>query len=310
MADNTNQSQVNRRSFLGTTGLGAAAAAMSATTLHAPPVQAAPLLPTIQLGSHKVTRLLAGYNPIAGYSHMTYNLSKSMRAYFTVERTVAFLQHCEAMGINTFQFDLSKKTRQVLDILWDTDTKLQFISLHAERVHDAPLDTLMKYKPFAVVHHGGVTDAQFRAGKAGKVHDFVKKVHDAGALAGVSSHNPTNVQRIMDEGWENDFFMTCFQNISRTKDEMKQEFGFVTVGEPFIEEDRDAMTATMRSIDKPCLGFKILAAGRRCMTKTTVGKAFKYAFKNIKPTDGVIVGMYPVHQDEVKLNVNHTRKHG
>jgi hypothetical protein len=194
---------------------------------------------------------------------------------------------------------------QVLDILWATDTKLQFLCLHAERGHDAPLEKLMAYKPFAIAHHGGVTDSLFRDGRAQQVHDFVKKVHDHGALAGVSAHNPANIKRIMDEGWENDFFMTCFQNVARNEEEMKSELGFVTVGEPFIESDRDVMTDLIRQTDKPCLAFKILAAGRR-----DPSEAFQYAFSHIKKTDAVIAGMFPVYQDEVAEDAGYTRKFG
>ncbi|MCX7014137.1 MAG: hypothetical protein NTW86_16575, partial [Candidatus Sumerlaeota bacterium] len=267
-------------------------------------------LPRIALGRRRVTRLIAGYNPVGGFSHATPTLSNYMRSYFTVERTLEFLQHCEALGINTFQFDLSGKTRQVLDRLWAADSDLQFICLHSERAKDASLEDVMNYKAIAVVHHGGVTDSLFRDGKAQQVHDFVKKVHDRGALAGVSTHNPANVARMADEGWENDLFMTCFYNVARTRDEMKQELGLATVGEPFIDTDPDKMTAVIRQVDKPCLAFKILAAGRRCANQKSVSDAFQYAFHNIKTTDAVIVGMFPVDKDEVAENVQLAKQFG
>ena len=168
----------------------------------------------------------------------------------------------------------------------------------------------MTYKPIAVVHHGGVADGLFRIGKAQQVHDFVKKVHDHGALAGVSSHNPENIAKMADENWEVDLFMTCFYNVSRTREEMEAELGFVTVGGPFIESDPPKMTAVVRQLETPCLAFKILAAGRRCSSKSAVGKAFKDAFDNIKKTDGVIVGMFPVYQDEASENAAHTAQYG
>ncbi|NIA13789.1 MAG: hypothetical protein GWP08_06875 [Nitrospiraceae bacterium] len=312
MAGMKDEHRVNRRDFLGRAGLTAATAVAVGTAARGAKAAAkqADLLPMIKIGNYDVTRLVTGYNPIGGYSHATPNASRHMREYFTVERTVEFLQHCEAQGINAFQFDLSDKTREALPRLYDSGSKLQFICLHAKRRHDARLKEVMAYKPIAVVHHGGVTDAAFRAGKADEVHDFVKAVHDAGALAGVSSHNPDNIRRIADEGWEADLFMACFQNISRTKEEMAEELGFVTVGEPFIEEDRDKMTAAIREVEQPCLGFKILAAGRRCSSKRAVGRAFSYAFDNMKKTDGVIVGMFPVYQDEVAQNAAHVRKYG
>jgi len=320
MAQNQQSKLLGRRGFFGRAGLCTAAAMGAATGVHhaataaaSPATTAAldtPPMPTVKIGPHTITRLVAGYNPIGGYSHATPNLSAHMRSYFTVERTVEFLKQCEAKGMNTFQFDLSEKVEKVLDILWGENSKLQFISLHAARPTDSSLDHLMKYKPIAVVHHGGVTDSFFRAGKADKVHDFVKRVHDHGVLAGVSAHNPENIARIADEGWELDLFMTCFHYVTRTQDEMEKELGFATYGEPFLQSDPPKMTAVVRQVDTPCLGFKILAAGRRCASSAAVGNAFQYAFNNIKKTDGVIVGMFPVYKDEVSENAGFAREHG
>ena len=297
---------MNRRGFLARASLGTAAVAGVSTS-------AAVIgkgLPTVQLGDHAVTRLIAGYNPVGGHSHLNANISNMMRSFFTVERTVEFLNHCAELGINTFQFDLTDKVKQALDIVWDQGSQLQFLCLHAERAHDDPIKEVIKYRAFAIAHHGGVTDAKFRDGKADQVHDFVKKVHDAGALAGVSTHCPANLARMQDEGWENDFFMGCFHYVSRTREEMEKDLGLVTVGEPYIESDRDTMAATICQIDKPCLAFKILAAGRRCNSQGHVAKAFQFAFDNIKKTDAVIVGMFPRDQDEVKFNLDHAKKYG
>ena len=63
------------------------------------------------------------------------------------------------------------------------------------------------------------------------------------------------------------------------------------------------MCEMIRRTRKPCLGFKILAAGRKCDTPKDVRQAFEFAFRNIKPTDGVIVGMYPRFTDQISENV-------
>lgn len=309
-------SRLNRRDFL-TASCGAAAALAatgiaprSAVAQEAAPDAAQTLLPTTRLGDHQVTRLVAGYNPIGGHSHTTLNMARHMREYFTAEQTAEFLLHCESQGINTWQYDHTDKVLEALRLAREKGCGLQLICLHAERTHDASLDEVMSQKPIAIVHHGGVTDSLFRAGKSQQVHDFVKKVHDAGALAGVSSHNPANIKQIADEGWENDLFMTCFFYVTRPREEMQQELGKVTVGEPFFESDRDDMTAVVRQVEQPCLGFKILAAGRLCWSQPSVENAFKYAFANIKPTDGVIVGMFPRYSDEIAENAGYARTHG
>jgi hypothetical protein len=306
-----NPSQPARREFLLKSVAGVAVAAVAAPAEStARPSPAAPL-PTIRLGPHTVTRLIAGGNPVGGWGHSVPNMSRHMLEYFTLERTIEFLEKCESEGINTWQFDHEEKIIRALRTVRERGSKLQFICLHAEREKDAPLSKVMEdQRPIAIVHHGGVTDRLFREGKAGKVRDFVKKVRDVGVLAGVSSHNPENIKRIADEGWENDLFMTCFYFVSRTTEEQKKLMGKVTVGEPFFDTDPVEMTNVIRQVGKPCLGFKILAAGRVCNDQKSVASAFQYAFSRIKPTDAVIVGMYPRFEDEVRLNAGYARTYG
>src|ERR1041384_7683169 len=68
-------------------------------------------VPLVPLAGKKITRLVAGGNPIAGFSHSTLRLSELMMQYFTVERTTDFLLHCEAEGINTFQCSYNNVVR-------------------------------------------------------------------------------------------------------------------------------------------------------------------------------------------------------
>jgi hypothetical protein len=298
-------------------GAGTGAALLAGTTV-APRLAAAEgaaatatqdLLPTVQLGNHRVTRLIAGYNPIGGYSHSSDHLSRYMRDWFTAERTAEFLGQCERAGINTWQYDHTDKTVEAIRLARENGCGVQLVCLHADRP-STPLSEVMKHKPLAIVHHGGVTDGLFRAGKAEQVHDFVKRVHDAGALAGVSAHCPDHIKRIADEGWENDLFMTCFYHVTWPREEMQKKLSKVPVGEPYFESDPDEMTAVVRQVKQPCLGFKILAAGRRCGSPAAVEDAFKYAFARLKKSDAVIVGMFPIYSDEVSANAELARKHG
>ena len=68
------------------------------------------------------------------------------------------------------------------------------------------------------------------------------------------------------------------------------------------------MCAMIRRTRKPCLAFKILAAGRRCGSPEDVRRAFEFAFQNIKATDGVIVGMYPRYTDQISENAGLVRE--
>jgi len=56
------------------------------------------------------------------------------------------------------------------------------------------------------------------------------------------------------------------------------------------DADREAMCRAVRNTDRPCLAFKVLAAGRKCGSPEEVREAFRYVFTHIKPTDAVVVG--------------------
>jgi hypothetical protein len=300
-----------RREFLGHLSAAAAAAVgLGAAPASGPAPSAAPL-PIIALGRHRISRLVAGWNPIGGHSHTTLDMARAMREWFTAGRTAQFLLDCERNGITAWQCDHTDKAVEALRQARGRGCRLNVICLHAERAFDAPLKTVIaETAPIAVVHHGGVTDALFRAGRAGRVRDFVKKVKDCGLLAGVSSHCPDNIKRVADAGWENDFYMTCFYYVTRPAEEQRRVLGKVVVGEPFFESDPAEMTAVMRQVGKPCLGFKILAAGRSCWSASEVEEAFRHAFASVKPSDGLIVGLFPRYSDQVAEDAALARKYG
>ena len=79
------------------------------------------------------------------------------------------------------------------------------------------------------------------------------------------------------------------------------------VGVTFLEGDPARMCRTIRATKKTCLAFKILAAGRAAEGREGLEQAFRFAFENIKPSDAVIVGMYPRFKDKVKQNAGIVR---
>jgi hypothetical protein len=67
------------------------------------------------------------------------------------------------------------------------------------------------------------------------------------------------------------------------------------------------MTKAIRQTKRPVLGFKILGAGRAGYTRDKIEDAFRFAYANIKPTDAVIVGMWPKFKNEVEENTSIAR---
>ncbi len=287
------------------------AAATAGTLTLAQAAEQGPL-PKIRFGKHEMTRLVVGANPFYGYMHFNRLFDSHVREWMTEQRVCDVLHECERQGINTWQFHYSE--RSVSDLLKyrEQGGKMQCIILSDGKMRDNPpeIPVAARLGPLGIAHHGGVTDDCYRAGQMDRVRDFLKAIRDSGVMVGLSTHNPEVIQYVEDRGWDIDYYMTCFYRVSRTQDDARKELGEAPLGEVYLERDPHRMCEMVRKTGKTCLGFKILAAGRRTNTPQQVEEAFKFALSNIKPKDAVIVGMYPRYREEVKENASFVRKLG
>jgi hypothetical protein len=84
----------------------------------------------------------------------------------------------------------------------------------------------------------------------------------------------------------------------------------IPVREVYLKEDPPRMFKTIQATTRSCLAFKILAAGRVCDSKAGVEQAFRDAYQGIKPTDGVIVGIYDRYSDQPGEDADLVRRFG
>jgi hypothetical protein len=273
---------------------------------------AAPTLPTVKLGKHQVTRLIIGANPMYGYSHFNRIYDEIMKDWYTPERVCEVLRRCEQNGINTWQFSHHDRSMADLKRHRDEGGTIQWLLLSGRAIEEdlSLIPKVAALGPIGIVHHGGTTDRRVRAGEQAKIREFLKRVRDTGVLAGMSTHNPQNLERAESEGWETDFYMTCCYQVTRTPEEIRKITTELPLpgGEVYLDGDPARMFRVVRQVKKTCLAFKILAAGRRIQTPKEVDQAFQFAFDSIKPQDAVIVGMFPRVKDEIAENAARVRR--
>jgi hypothetical protein len=303
-----------RRAFLQQALLTGATLAASTDALASGPSLPAPAaepLPRVTIGGASIPRMVVGCNQIGGWSHMCRNMTLAMTDYFTLETTINYLKACERAGLTTWLTYWAEKPLKALKALSAQGSAIRPYFLGSLETDGSISKDILEYKPLWYVHHGNVTDTMFRAGKQEQVHDFLKKVHDVlGIPAGISAHNPDCIKYAEDKGWEADLYQTCLYYVTRPHDEIRAKLGSAPLGESFLDSDRDTMLGVIRQVKKPCLAFKILAAGRLCETDEGVEDAFQYTLSRIKKTDGIIVGMWPKYKDEIGQNVGFLRKYG
>lgn len=267
------------------------------------------MLPTIDLCGHKVTRLICGGNPQSGYSHFSDEMNWEMIRYYTMPNIQKLYNDCWTHGINTVQTRGDRlQMRAYLEhqlgggkLHWIAQTASEFADISAN------IGEIARYKPIAIYHHGTHTDNSWHSGRINAVRDILKMIHDQGLPAGIGTHIPEVVRHMEEKGWETDFYMCCFYNLARGYKSAPATQQGKYAEERFPAEDPPAMTAVMREVRKPCLGFKIMAASRNCTTPDATRKAFQFALENIKPTDPVVVGMFPKHRDQVAENAGYVK---
>jgi hypothetical protein len=307
-------SQPTRRQFLQQT-VGLAAAGVVLSELAQAPAavinRGAASLPTIKLGSHEVTRLIIGGNPIYGYSHFNKLLSQYQTTWHTPERVVELLQAAEANGINTWQNSYAERTISDLERYRQGGGKMNWLCLGKPDWDQNPhfVDITASHKPIGIAPHGALGERLHRENKLGVLTDLLKRIRQTGVLVGLSAHNPALIQLSEEKGWDVDYYMCCLYYLTRPREEFQKLLGGeLPVGEIYLSSDPPRMFKMIQATRKPCLAYKLLAAGRRIESAAQVRQCFETAFANLKPTDAAIVGMYQQLNDQVAENASFVRQ--
>ena len=307
-SDANKLSPSSRREFLkNSAGLAAGAAAIRLASRDTPAAASPPdpMLPTVRLGPHEVTRLILGGNPIYGFSHFNKLLDEHLKSWHTPERVVELLKHCEAKGLNTFQNSYRERTLSDLEKFRAAGGKMHWLCLGNPDWDQKPhlIEDTAKRKPIGIAPHGSLGDRLYREKKFEVLTGLLKRIRDTGVLVGLSAHNPALVELAEEKGWDVDYYMCCLYYRTRSREEYVKLLGAdLPLGEIYLPSDPPRMYKVVQQTRKPCLVYKVFAAGRRIGTPSEVRRCFETALSNIKPSDSLIVGMYQELGDQVGEN--------
>ncbi|HZT41419.1 MAG TPA: hypothetical protein VFA07_04490 [Chthonomonadaceae bacterium] len=253
-------------------------------------------LPQIHLGTLQVSRLIAGSNPISGFSHAGSERTRQMLEYFTVDRIKAHLRDCEAHGINALVARADRFIMRVLAEYWREGGRIQWIAQTAPEMRDpqANIQQARQAGASAIFVHGGDVDQLFAQGQSDEVHARVKLIRSLGLPAGMAAHDPCNLLEAQEKEIPVDFYLVCLYNLTgyrgRTTLEPKEEFE---------RKDRAIALAALRQLERPCIAYKVLGAAR-----LSPEEGLADVRQALRPGDGVLIGMFPPdHPDIIGENV-------
>ncbi|MBN1675785.1 MAG: hypothetical protein JXR37_32375 [Kiritimatiellae bacterium] len=246
------------------------------------------MLPTVDFCGLQLTRLLIGANPFGGFSHQTRDRNEAMRAYHTPARILETWSRAEASGINTMVTNNeSPNVMEAVRAYLGGGGGLQWIAqvaMHSTNDMIRSIDTVVEMGCKAVYIHGDLVDGLYDKRDESRLRAWLDHARSLGVPAGVAGHSPATHRWVYELGAA-DFHVVCFFRC-----------GSVHRGEGlrFKLEDLPRAAECVRAIAKPCIGYKIMAAGR-----IDAQMAFEYAFTHIKPTDVVNVGMHRGDKDDM-----------
>ena len=294
--------ETNRRTFIKGSILTPAAAALAmqagqgaASAQDAAAEPAADALPYGDIGGLKVSRLLLGGNLLTHFTHSrdlkyVYRLTER---YNTDEKIVETMALAEQHGINTLVIHTVPRTMDVLKtyrqchggkiqwIICPTAPMAPGLEEYGKQVQELVDDGVE-----AIYVWGVRGDDLTQAGKVDLIGEAVALVKEHGLPSGVGAHDLNVIKECEKNNVGADFYIKTLHHHRYPSAPTAEE-----VTKPYNElpgywcSDPEDVVDFMKGVDKPWIGFKVMAAGA-----IPPKDAFQYAFDS--GVDHVLAGMF------------------
>ncbi|MFQ6097629.1 MAG: hypothetical protein ACE5O2_07870 [Armatimonadota bacterium] len=251
-------------------------------------------LPTVQIGTRQVSRVVIGSNPFMGISYRSHAHNAWQRQHFTPQRISEVLEKCMEVGINTI-LGAEREERtvpQALDLLERrTGRRMQWIAQSLGGRADLQEESIARAADdgaFAVYIQGGLVDMQFHYNYVGglalddgdtldRVIPWLALIRDKKMVPGLGTHRAQILNLARERGYDAEFYVTTLNYIGTYCS--------------YADHVR-----AIRLTEKPVIAIKPMGGGGQVKP----ADAFTLCFTGMKPTDIVAVGME--HEQMVEEN--------
>ncbi|MFC1614706.1 hypothetical protein ACFL5K_05360 [Gemmatimonadota bacterium] len=237
------------------------------------------------------SKVICGANPFYGHSHFSEARNVAYSRRFddeTIERTI---RRCIGLGINTVESCANERIISILGRLRQKNPeRIHFVgSTRIDETsdiksHQRKLSFLIDNRADICVIHAQYVDRPRKGDSIDGLDRLIDKIHDAGLLAGISTHRVDTVELCEKQGHKIDIYLFPL-NLS----------GFVYPGYDGEETVEDRIHV-VRSTPKPFILIKTLGAGR-----IPPDEGLQFIAENAKPNDMVSIGFGT--EDEVSESV-------
>ncbi|MHC4637338.1 MAG: hypothetical protein ACYTBP_09995 [Planctomycetota bacterium] len=258
------------------------------------PPTATNLLPTGKIGHLEISRMLLGGNLLTHYTHSrdlkyVYKLAAN---YNTEEKILETLALAEEHGINTLSIHTVPWSLKILQKHRKRGGKMQWIICPTAPVtedmneYTEQVRQLLGEGTDAIYLWGVRSDQLVKNQQVDLIAKAVQVAKDFGALSGVGAHDLNVIKMCEENKIENDFYIKTMHHHDYPTAPKPDE-----LGKPYNEipgywcDDPQGVIDVMKSVTKPWIAFKVLAAGA-----IPPKSGFEYSFRN--GADFILAGMF------------------
>jgi uncharacterized membrane protein YphA (DoxX/SURF4 family) len=241
----------------------------------------------------EISRLICGGNLLAGMAHSRdlFYVDELMKKYFTTEKVWETFRLCEACGINSALVRTDTNTVQLIHKYWKQGGKIQWLAQTKTQPKDEDVTTNAQLAidngASAIYIQGNNADEWVNAGRFDIFDKWFSRFQGKGLPLGVGAHELYVVKAMEARGYPIDFYMKTFHDNnywSYRADEPKVR-AITNIHDNYWCWEPAETAKFMESVNKPWIGFKILAAGA-----IRPEHGIKFAFEN--GVDFTCVGMF------------------
>ena len=302
------EKNVNRRQFLQVSAAAGAALGLNSfeeKDLYAQTANPRPkpsssgnALPFGQIKDLKISRLFCGGNLIGGWAHsrdLIY-VSELVKSYHTDEKVFDTLELAEENGINAVL--TNPRSDKVINRYWqERGGEIQWISdcAYGDTLKEG-IKRSVDSGAHAVYIQGGLADLAVRDGNIEELSRALDYIKTLGVPGGMGAHDIDTIKACVEADMDPDFWVKTIHPDnywSATPKEHRKPFDVVGPSSTNHNEHHDNIYCLrpqetidyMKTLDKPWIGFKVMAAGA-----IHPAAAFQYAFES--GADFICAGMF------------------
>ncbi len=234
----------------------------------------------VTIGNVAFSKIVCGTNAFYGHSHFSEARNAEYRGRFddaTIERVI---RRCIGLGINAVESCANERIVSILSRLRDKNPgPIHFVGTTRIdetsdiKSHQQKLSFLIEKRAEICVIHAEYVDRPRKGDSIEGLVRLVEKIHEAGLLAGISTHRVETVELCERQGYGVDTYLFPL-NLS----------GFVYPGYEGKESVRERIDI-VRSTAKPFILIKTLGAGR-----IPPDEGLPFIAENAKPNDLISIG--------------------